>query len=216
MERIKATAICFVAYTAIRNLMKVLLDTDAFCKMAIAEVLEPAVGILGAEIVDCGRLPALPHMLRKGRLRKQLGPDVCDSLMIIGKDIPELLEGRDWLERLSSIDAIDPGEAQIFASAAEHGSIVITGDKRSLGALKNVEGISTILAGRIVVLEAVFIALCNHLGPVEVGRRVQSLKNFDKVVEICFSSPNSDPREGLRSYYDSLVSELHPLSLWMP
>jgi hypothetical protein len=50
--------------------MRVLLDTDAFCKLAVAEVLHDTLGLLGAEPGDCGRLAALPYMLQRGGLRK--------------------------------------------------------------------------------------------------------------------------------------------------
>jgi hypothetical protein len=65
-------------------------------------------------------------------------------------------------------------------------------------------------------MEAMLIALCERLGPEEVKRRVQPLTGLDRVVSICFSNPNSDPREGLSSYFESLVTELAPLVLWRP
>lgn len=72
------------------------------------------------------------------------------------------------------------------------------------------------LAGRISVLEAVLLALCERLGPEEVRRRIAPIAALDKMVEVCFSTGTSDPREGLRSYYRSLAADVEPVVLWDP
>lgn len=46
--------------------MNLLVDTDAFCKLGAAGLIEGATGVFGARLPDCGRPPALPHMLRRG------------------------------------------------------------------------------------------------------------------------------------------------------
>jgi hypothetical protein len=197
--------------------MRLLIDTDAFCKLGIGGVLREAVELLGAELQEAGRLPALPHMLRRGRLRKVFGPDACDILIPVAETLPVAAQAAEtWLERLTAIDAIDPGEAQIFAIAAEKGLIVVSGDKRALGALGEVPGFADALAGRIVVVEALLLALCDRLGPEEVRKRVQALMAADKVVRVCFSAGNSDPQGALLSYYRSIADECKPLVLWNP
>ena len=197
--------------------MKLLVDTDAFCKLAAVGLLEEAVNLFGAELSDCGRLPALPHMLRRGRLRKKYGDATCDSLILIADPMPVIVQPGDaWLAPLTLLDAIDVGEAQIFASAAEHGFIVLSGDKRALRAVKDVAGIDYALRGRIVVLEAALIGLCDRLGPDDVRRRVRTLTAPDYMLNICFSTANSDPRNCLRSYFESLTAEVDPLVLWDP
>lgn len=197
--------------------MKLHLDTDVFCKLAAAQVLDNATSLLGASISECGRLPALPYMLRKGSLHKLFGPEICDELMPIANAIPVLVQPSEaWLDRLTPIDTIDPGEAQIFAAAAEHGMSVMSGDKRALHALKDVDGFPDALAGRIIVLEAILLALCEDLGPDEVRGRVLPLATKDKVVKICFSNPKTDPIDCLHSYFEQLAIELAPLVLWKP
>lgn len=197
--------------------MKLLVDTDAFCKLEVAGLLRDAAGLLTAELHECGRLPALPHMLRRGRLRERFGPEVCDALILVADGMPVMhLSSTRWLDRLTPIETIDPGEAQIFAKAAESGLIVVSGDKRALRALKNVHGIVEALAGRIVVLEAILIALCDHFGSAEIRRRIAPLVAADKVVQICFSKGNPDPCLALLSYYEDLIAELKPLDLWNP
>jgi len=197
--------------------MKLLVDTDAFCKLAVAGVLEDAVRLLGAELSDCGRLPALPHMLRRGRLRKKYGTEACDYLLPLAESLRPILETPGvWLDRLTAIEAIDPGEAQLFDVAAEHDMVVLTGDKRALLVAKDVAGFPTALAGRIVVLEAILLALCDSIGVNELRRRVQPLLALDLVASICFSGAVSDPRVGLQSYFESVAAGVAPLVLWAP
>lgn len=197
--------------------MKLLIDTDAFCKLALGGVLDEAIELLGASPSECGRLPALPHMLRRGRLRKLFGSETCDELTPLADTFPVLMQADvAWLEKLTPIGAVDPGEAQLFATAAEHGMLVLSGDKRALRALKDVDDFPRVLAGRIVVLEAILIALCDALGPEEFRRRIRPVGSVDRAVKICISNPDSDPRDGLRSYFENLKAELAPLVLWTP
>jgi len=197
--------------------MRLLLDTDAFCLLAAGGFLHDAFEVLGVDLTGCRRLPAVPHMLRRGGLRKRLGAELCDPLIPIAYQVPVLEPPSDaWLDRLTPVHAIDAGEAQIFAAAAERRIMVISGDKRALVALKDIEEFVGVLAGRIVVKEAMLLALCDHLGAEEVRRRLEPLMAVDTVVRVCFSSGNPDPPDALLSYYRELVGEVAPLLLWKP
>ena len=197
--------------------MKLLVDTDAVCKLAVSGLLPKAVNLLGADVTQCGRLPALPYMLKRGRLRNVYGPSICDELIPVALSMPIVNQYDDvWIEKLMPVQAIDTGEAQIFAAGAATGLLVMTGDKRALRALKDVAVFVDALAGRIVVIEAILIALCDRFGPDEVRQCVQVLASSDKMVQICFSSGNSDPRDGLLSYYGDLTGEIEPIVLWNP
>lgn len=197
--------------------MKLLIDTDAFCKLAVSGLLHKAVNLLGVDLTECGLLRALPYMLKRGRLREVYGPERCDGLIEIALGMPIVDQYSDaWLDKLTPIQAIDTGEAQIFAEAAETGLFVMTGDKRALRALKDVADYADALSGRIVVLEAILIALCDRFGPEKISQYVQVLAASDTMVHICFSTGTSDPREGLTSYYGDLKTEVDPLVLWDP
>lgn len=197
--------------------MRLLVDTDAFCKLGVGGVFRDAIGLFGADLSECGRLPALPYMLQRGRLRKVFGPKACDALLPIANKLPVAIQPSDeWLDRLTPFQDIDPGEAQIFASGAEAGLIIVSGDKRALRALKDIAGFANALSGRIVVLEAILLALCDRLGPDEVRKRIQALVALDTVVQVSFSTGNPDPRDALLSYYRDLAAELGPLVLWNP
>ena len=197
--------------------MSLLIDSDAFCILAASQLLDDTVRLLGANKSGCARLPALPYMLRKGRLRNQYGGPTSDNLIPIAESMPAIDQpDSQWLDRLILIQDIDPGEAQLFALAAEKQFTIITNDKRALRALKDASGFADALAGRVVVVEAMLIALCTLLGPAVVNTRMQSLVSHDTMIRVCFSPSNSDPERALLSYYQSLVTEVNPLTLWHP
>ncbi len=197
--------------------MRCLVDTDAFCKLAICGLLKDAVRLLGVGWSECSCLPALPHMLRKGRLLKKYGTEGCELMLPIAESmLPIPQPNNAWLEKLVPIETIDPGEAQLFAVAAQLEIMVMTGDKRALVALKNIAGFPAALKGRIVTLEAALICLCNHFGQVEIRQRLQPAMEKDKVIGICFSNPKSDILECLRSYHNDLSNKAYPLELWDP
>lgn len=198
-----------------QSTVRLLIDTDAFCVLAAGHLLDDAVNLFGENLSGCARLSALPHMLERGRLRKKLGDQISDELIPIAYSMQiHPAASASWLDQLTPVPDIDPGEAQIFALAAENELTVLTGDKRALRALKGVPGFADVLAGRIVVLEAILIALCDRLGPAEVAQRIQPLLALNNMLRACFSPGNSDPRTALTSYYCSLVAELVPLLLW--
>jgi hypothetical protein len=197
--------------------MPLLVDTDAFCKLGISGMLPEALSVLGTRTEDCGRLPALPRMLRRGRLTTIYGADACASLLPIAAAMsPVPKPDAAWVDKLRAVDRIDPGEALLFASAAQQGSLLLTGDKRALLALRNIDGFAAALKGRIVVMEGMLIALCDRLGPEAVRHRLGSLITTDITLKICFSADNSDPKAALHSYYRNVAAEVQPLILWDP
>ena len=198
--------------------MRILIDTDAFCKLAIGNVLEDSLAIFDTNLSSCGRLPALPYMLRRGRLRTRYGPDRCDDLLSIVWNMPVVESlSTSYLDPLVATSDIDPGEAQLLAKMVDSDLCLITGDKRALRELKNVPGMSDALLGRIVVFEALLIELCEYLGPEEVRQRIQwDLGGLDNVVAICFSEVNQDPVACLSSYFRELAHDVEPLILWHP
>ncbi len=197
--------------------MKLLIDSDAFCKLGEAGLLPDVVEALGADFDDCGRLYALPQMLRRGGLRKTYGAEACERLLALAAPLSAISESSvEWLDRLTSIPDVDPGEALLFAAAVPSALTVVTGDKRALRALKDVPGFDAAMAGRIVVLEALLILLCDRLGADAVRGRVQPLMATDKTIRVYFSEAGTDPRAPLRAYLLELIAETHPLILWEP
>lgn len=198
-----------------RSRMRPLLDTDIFCKLGAAGLLSDAAALFGAAIHDCERLPALPQMLRRGRLRKRLGDAVCDPLLALADQLPIISSADDvWLERLARVAEIDPGEAQLFAAAAGGTAVVLSGDKRALRAVSALPDLASVLSGRVVVLEALLIGLSRTVGMESLRERLRPVLDMDQAIRACFSS--KDPVTGLRSYFHSLAREVAPLVLWAP
>jgi hypothetical protein len=156
-------------------------------------------------------------MLSRGSLRERYGPVEADAMVRTARllrCIPQ--PSAEWLDPLAPVQAIDPGEALVFAAAAESGALVISGDKRALEGLKGVGAYRNALAGRIVVLEALLMSLCEHIGQELVRERLRPLLDLDRVIRICFSSEGSGPEACLLSYFEDLQRVVSPLELWHP
>ncbi len=198
-------------------LQQLLVDTDAYCKLGVAGLFSNARAVLGVRVEECGRLAALPYMLRRGGLRKKFGGDASDELATLAETIPLAAQASDgWLDPLTTVPVIDPGEAQLLAASAEHGLLVLTGDKRGLCGIKDIPGYAEALDGRIVVLEAILAELCIQLGEDVIRSRIRPVTEVDIAVRVCFSDPGSSPVGALQSYNEQLAVDLEPLSLWKP
>lgn len=194
--------------------MNLLVDTDAFCKLGVAGLLDPSVRLLVGD-GECARLPALPHMLRRGRLVQQYGAQACSALIPLANSMPVVPSAPDeWLTPLVTIPAIDAGEAQLFALAASESILLLSGDKRALRAVSAVPAFAEGLTGRVVVFEVVLLELCARLGAERIRDAVQPLMDADTAVKVCFSEGNPDPEAALRSYVGALEDEVGPLGLW--
>jgi hypothetical protein len=193
--------------------MRLLVDSDAFCKLGCCTLLDRALGLFEATTEDCGRLPALPHMLRRGRLVKTYGRDACTALVPVAEAMAIAPPGTtQYLDSMIPVDNIDVGEAQLFASAATHALPLLTGDKRALRALAAVPGMHVALGGRIVPLDLVLLELCRKHGVPEIRNAVAPVMKTDVGLSVCFS-PSADPLEALGSYLRALQSEVSPLVL---
>jgi hypothetical protein len=197
--------------------MPLLVDTDGFAKLGVTGLLESLLQLLGIELADCGRLPALPHMLRRGSLPRRYGKPACEALLPTAEAMSVITAAStQWLERLVDVPQIDPGEALLFACAAESGLTLITGDKRATAAVARVAGFADALAGRVIAVEAALLALCDWLGDGPVRAAVAPILPTDTTLRICFSGANPSPRSGLVSYFESLERDVAPLALWQP
>lgn len=195
--------------------MRLLVDTDMFAKLGVANLLERFCELFDAEVEECGRLPALPHMLRRGSLPALLGEAGCSRLVPLAESMKVAAPASvEWLDRLVGTPQIDPGEAQLFASAAENGLFIATGDKRSTVAVARIPEIVTALSGRVVSLEAALQAMCRRFGVTLIRDALRPILPVDKMIRVCFSADNADPLGALGSYVRDLERSASPLVLW--
>lgn len=196
-------------------LPQLLVDTDAFCKLAAADLLDDVLALLGVSREQCAVLPALPHMLGKGPLRMRYGDATADGLRRLTGEFPVAPgASEEWLDMLAAVPRIDPGEAQLFALAAEHGIRVLTGDKRALEALARVNSIHPHLEGRIVSLEAALAGLTKEKPEAQLRQKGTILAQYDQMARAIFASTGTDLGEALDSYMRDLESKVKPLVLW--
>jgi len=195
--------------------MLLLFDNDAFCKLGVCGLLDDAVRIVGTSLDECACLAALPYMLRRGPLVKQYGEAACLELRSVAQRLQSVPEGEaNWLDRMTSVPNIDPGEAQLFANAATHGSFLATGDKRAIRKICEITGLADALNGRIIVLEAVLIGLTADLGVDTMRKKLRPLIGKDMMISVCFSEGNPDPENALGSYFREIALAVEPLTLW--
>jgi len=197
--------------------MRLLVDTDVFCKLGVTGLFGDTLDALGIQADECGRLPALPHMLRRGTLPRVYGAEACAKLLPVADSIACIGSAdADWLDRLTPVPDIDPGEAQLLATAAQQSLLVLSGDKRALRAVKGVAGYAEALSGRVIILEAVLTLLCDRIGVADVRRRIQPLMTIDTMAKVCFSEGNADPKFALASYLGKFAAEVTPMLFWTP
>jgi hypothetical protein len=197
--------------------MRLLVDSDVFCKLGAADLFEPAAEVLGVGLADCARLRALPHMLRRGSLRRRVGDAQCDALLPLALQLPAIpVPPAAWLDLLAPLPAVDPGEAQLLACAAERDVLVMTSDKRALRAVKDVPGFADALRGKVVLLDVLLLELCMRHGDEVIRHALRASVSIDTMIAVAFSPDNRTPREALRSYVASSVGELSPLTVWTP
>lgn len=196
---------------------RLLVDTDAYCKLEVAGLFIDAITLLDVRIGECGRLAALTRMLRRGRLRENLGEVASDALIPIAEKMPVAVQPSDqWLSPLIAVTSIDPGEAQLLAASAEYEILLLTGDKRGIQGVKDVPGFADALEGRVIVLEAILAELCGQIGLQALSSRIQPLLKIDNAFRLSFSASNSSPLVGLMSFYRGLEADVRPLNLWKP
>ena len=96
--------------------MRLLVDSDAFCKLAASDLLSDAAALFRAKLAECGRLPALPYMLKRGGLPQTYGTAACGRLIPLAENMPAVEHAStSWLEQLAPNPAIDPGEAILIS-----------------------------------------------------------------------------------------------------
>lgn len=199
--------------------MIVAIDNDFFCKTEALGVAGMIRASLGVEISDCLVLPSLRFQLAKptSKLHRNFST-VASQLLEAATLHPELpFPTTEWCDRLASVHDIDAGEVQLLSYVAStEATILSTHDKRAIGAIPNVPGLATAVRGRVMVLEAALLMLCEREGVEAVCTQVcPRLGNCpDMAMRACFGGSRGGVMEGLRSYVNAVASGTDPSVLW--
>ena len=180
------------------------------------------VAAAGFDLSNARRLQPLPHMLRKRKkMLKKYPAGVREKAIAWCSQIePVSIRPKGpFLAQLGLVRGIDPGEAELFAIAAETpGSLIATGDKRACRALKAAEGLEdakAALRGRIVCLETALDMLLEQRGFSALSGPLTQIRGLNRTLGALLSQGEltleENFREGLASYSRHLTSELGDL-----
>lgn len=194
------------------------LDSDLLVLLAGAGLLAQVIEVLGFEQSEARRLDPLPFMLEKGRLAERYPEGIRQRAKAWCSQIPPLdvVPSSGVLERLGAKADVDPGEAFLFAAAADSASsVVVTGDKRACRALAE-SGVPE-LHGKVLCLESCLLLL---LRSVDFRFLVDSLaivREYHQTLRVVLpqgaSTSEVDFRTGVESYWRDLLAQTGDLLL---
>lgn len=181
--------------------MLLLTDNDVLLKLAACDLFNEAFGALGGTYQDVRTLPTARYVFHAGKPAKSLkrwGPDITRRFGQFFRTAQAI----DWVDEthpaaaeLGAIDAIDAGEALLFAAAIERDdSLVLTGDKRCLKAMMQSPSCSATrdsLAGRVVCFEQIIRKSVDARGFAQCCRRLSdgATSVDEKMLLNCLGSP---------------------------
>lgn len=175
------------------ELPQLLIDNDIFIILAGANLLTPAVSLLGFELTSIRHLKALPYMIRGRKRRNEFSATVIERVVQACKDTPVLTENPSisFEQELTDVVNIDAGEAVLYALLAEHPFYLLTSnDKRAMRTLvteKSLQHIQASIAGRVVCLETLMLKMVEHYGVEEIGTKLAPVLSNNQVLRIAFS-----------------------------
>lgn len=119
---------------------------------------------------------------------------------------------------------IDAGEAVLYALLAENPSYFLTSsDKRAMRTIAQqppLAPIYTAVAGRVICLETLLLALVKQQGVTTIDRALTPVQPLNTVLRIAFSAQClAQPDECLQAlthYQQTLISEVDASFLWQP
>lgn len=170
------------------------IDNDIFIKLVACNLLEDLLQVMGLEPREVGVLASAKYVFRKKRDIVSTYPEEI-RLSAIEKLSQFQAVGADQGDEIFKLLTnrrfdIDVGEAILIAKAVQtQGSLLLTGDKRCLGALSTspeLRDIHTELQGRVLCLEQLIQKLIHSKGFVWMQSCSQQLSTYDKALKIAF------------------------------
>jgi len=205
--------------------MKLAIDNDFFCKTVLLGVADSILEAFGTNANECVVLSSMAPQFRNRKKSSSLFKQYereADELLAATARFPQLQAATidpTWLNRMSTVDGINLGEAQLLAYVASTDAILLcTQDKVCLRAIPAVPGLAAAIAGRVVIVETAMLHLCQKHGVEEIHGRVgpHLHRAKDNGVRACFGGQVSSVFDALNSNIDHLKKETDPQILWMP
>lgn len=199
------------------------LDNDLFVLFAGANILEELIEAVGFDRQATRRLRPLPQMLERGPLARRLPTGLRQRALAWCSTIAGIEEAPSpkLVDRLVLLEDLDPGEAVLFALAAEtDGSLVGTCDRRAcraLGRAQNLGDVRGRLKGKVVCLEASLKALLKRMEFSELAEALTTIREHNQTLRVLLAQGAATSRESfeiaLSSYLKDLAYEAGDL-LW--
>ena len=186
------------------------LDSDLFVLHAGAGLLPALIQATGSNLNRARRLHPLPYMLQKGALAARYPQGLreraaawCSRITAV-EDAPS----PGSLEPLLGVAAIEPGEALLFALAAETPrSLMATGDRRACCALAAASGLAEIralLRHKLICLESALALLLREVGFPHLAAALTLVRDYNQTLRVLLPQGELTDegafREGLASY----------------
>ncbi|SJM95844.1 conserved hypothetical protein [Crenothrix polyspora] len=183
--------------------MIVLADNDIILKLAQCDLLDDLPASLGQEWTDIFITPTAKYQLlpkkRDKALNKCGNEETLARLTAFLEKTQTLPEVQDTslLTILGDIDGIDDGENFLFAAAAEADNpLLITGDKRALGALleyrDSLPTVFSTLQNSVIIFETAILLVMRKLGFAIVKQKLLGSPKPDVMLRLAL---RGEPKE---------------------
>lgn len=196
--------------------MELFLDNDIILKLSAAGLLEKLEEIYNVDASSIYVLPSAPYYFRNNpKFEKKYDSETIKQAKEAAEKysiIPNKYIEFEKSIRLDAIERIDSGELTLYSLSPESEEFfILTGDKNSIRALNNAEGVDDIkayLKEKIVFLEELMLVFIEKESFEKIFKSV-SAANFcyDIVVRNCFNQTNVDEEkvvDCLKSYSNNL------------
>jgi hypothetical protein len=191
-----------------------MVDVDAFCKLAHWNILPHLPGLTGIPWQRIATISSLLHRAQRATAKPdmkifhtsqaaRLAVESMGYMGKLGKPVPEslvLLEG---------VSQIDVGEAVLFSLLMDnHESCLLTGDKKALKSLATLDCADRV-SGRIITIEQIMLICLKKMGEEWFKSNVCPFKDIDTSIRLvmgsCCQHAGINLIEGLLSFINEIM-----------
>ncbi len=195
---------------------RLVIDSDLFILLAGSDLLMPTLGLLGIQPADAQRLPALEYQLQRSSRWTWAYPEGVRQLALTAcRRIPPLTErptSDATLQQLIAVEAIDEGEALVFALMIEQrGLYLASGDKRAMRALAAAPQLRQVrdgIAGRVLCLESILRLLVERQGLEAIANALRPVRDQYQTLRVAFSAGVATSQVSFDAAMDAYLAEL--------